>query len=116
MQYSALTPSQNLKRMLVLYVTWMTGVSVVAYSAVHSWEYLAESFGFVLSVPDLTPNIGLFWYFFTEVFRTFYLFAYQYHLFIYSIPLYLRLWYPHWHAVAIVLMRCAGSTPCCWCG
>ena len=46
-----------------------------------------------LKVPDLTPNIGLFWYFFTEMFDHFYLFftyVFQLNPFIYVIPLALR--------------------------
>ncbi|XP_063216550.1 phosphatidylinositol glycan anchor biosynthesis class U protein isoform X2 [Bacillus rossius redtenbacheri] len=36
-----------------------------------SWDFLAETYGFILNVPDLRPNIGLFWYFFTEMFEHF---------------------------------------------
>lgn len=46
-----------------------------------------------LKVPDLTPNIGLFWYFFTEMFDHFYLFftyVFQLNPFIYVIPLAIR--------------------------
>jgi hypothetical protein len=34
-------------------------------------------------VPDLTPNVGLFWYFFMEIFdhfKSFFLFIFQYHI------------------------------------
>ena len=43
-----------------------------------------------LTIPDLTPNIGLFWYFFTEMFehfREFFLWTFQINAFIYIIPL-----------------------------
>lgn len=46
-----------------------------------------------LSVPDLKPNIGLFWYFFTEMFEHFHLLficTFQINAFIYFIPLTLR--------------------------
>lgn len=59
-----------------------------------SWDFLRSTYGFVLSVPDLTPNIGIFWYFFTEVFdhfRTFFVFVFQMHAFIYVAPLTIRL-------------------------
>lgn len=47
-----------------------------------------------LSVPDLTPNMGVFWYFFTEMFehfRTFFICVFQINAFIYTLPLAIRL-------------------------
>lgn len=47
-----------------------------------------------LSVPDLTPNIGLFWYFFAEMFEHFSLFfvcVFQINVFFYTIPLAIKL-------------------------
>lgn len=49
---------------------------------------------FVLKVPDLVPNLGLFWYFFTEMFdhfRIFFTYVFQLNAFIYAIPLTIRL-------------------------
>lgn len=60
----------------------------------NSWDFLRSTYGFTLSVPDLTPNIGIFWYFFTEVFdhfRSFFVFVFQAHAFIYLAPLTIRL-------------------------
>ena len=36
-----------------------------------SWEFLASTYGNHLLVSDLTPNIGLWWYFFIEMFDSF---------------------------------------------
>lgn len=47
-----------------------------------------------MAAPDLTPNIGLFWYFFTEMFehfRLFFLATFQINAFIYVLPLSIRL-------------------------
>lgn len=47
-----------------------------------------------LAAPDLTPNIGLFWYFFTEMFehfRLFFLATFQINAFVYVLPLSIRL-------------------------
>ena len=47
------------------------------------------------TVSDLTPNIGLFWYFFTEMFdhfRDFFLWVFQINYFIYIIPLTINFW------------------------
>ncbi len=57
------------------------------------WNWLNECYGFLLSVPDLTPNIGLWWYFFTEMFdrfRAFFLIIFHTHTLAYVVPLFLR--------------------------
>jgi len=49
---------------------------------------------FVLEVPDLVPNLGVFWYFFTEMFdhfRLFFTYVFQFNVLIYAIPISLRL-------------------------
>lgn len=54
------------------------------------WSFLDKTFLFLLRVPDLTPNIGLFWYFFTEMFehfRSFFLCVFQINSVLYAIPL-----------------------------
>ncbi|XP_068218805.1 phosphatidylinositol glycan anchor biosynthesis class U protein [Palaemon carinicauda] len=58
------------------------------------WEFLEATYGFILAAPDLTPNIGLFWYFFTEMFehfRLFFLATFQINAFVYVLPLAIRL-------------------------
>ncbi|BDD58597.1 hypothetical protein MPDQ_007148 [Monascus purpureus] len=35
------------------------------------WEFISATYGFQLLVPDLTPNVGLWWYFFIEIFDSF---------------------------------------------
>lgn len=34
-------------------------------------EFISATYGFQLLVPDLTPNVGLWWYFFVEIFDSF---------------------------------------------
>ena len=36
-----------------------------------SWEFLASTYGVQFTLSDLTPNIGLWWYFFIEMFDSF---------------------------------------------
>ncbi|KAI1713578.1 GPI transamidase subunit PIG-U domain-containing protein [Ditylenchus destructor] len=46
--------------------------------------------GFFLTVPDLSPNVGIFWYFFAQVFehyRLLFLFAFQFNVLIHIAPL-----------------------------
>ncbi|CAG2176453.1 unnamed protein product [Oppiella nova] len=57
-------------------------------------QFIESTFGFLWTVPDLTPTIGIFWYFFTEMFdhfREFFLWTFQINAFIYVIPLALTL-------------------------
>lgn len=47
-----------------------------------------------LAVSDLTPNFGLFWYFFIEMFdqfRPFFLIVFQIHVFIFAVPISIKL-------------------------
>lgn len=49
-----------------------------------------------LDVRDLTPNVGIFWYFFIEVFdhfRPFFLWVFQINILVYLVPLSLTLRY-----------------------
>lgn len=36
-----------------------------------SWEFIPSTYGVHLLLPDLTPNVGLWWYFFIEMFDSF---------------------------------------------
>ena len=59
-----------------------------------SWEFLMSTYGVQLLLPDLTPNVGLWWYFFIEMFdsfREFFLGVFWLHLASYVGGLSLRL-------------------------
>ncbi|GFN97561.1 phosphatidylinositol glycan anchor biosynthesis class u protein, partial [Plakobranchus ocellatus] len=61
-----------------------------SFLAEGSWDFLFSTYGFILSVPDLTPNIGVFWYFFTEMFehfRTLFVCVFQLNAVVYTLPL-----------------------------
>ncbi|KAJ3207479.1 hypothetical protein HDU82_003702 [Entophlyctis luteolus] len=58
-----------------------------------SWNFVANTYGVILLVPDLTPNIGLWWYIFIEMFdqfRLFFLIVFQVFVFAFSVPLTLK--------------------------
>ena len=60
-------------------------------SSYHSsvMKYLKATYGFVLTITDLSVNIGPYWYLFAEIFeqfRNFFLAVVQLHLFSFSIP------------------------------
>lgn len=49
----------------------------------NSWEFLSRTYGIQLTLTDLTPNAGLWWYFFIEMFdsfRAFFLAVFWLHL------------------------------------
>ena len=50
-------------------VIWFLYISSVLTGG--SWEFLASTYGVQLLLPDLTPNVGLWWYFFIEMFDSF---------------------------------------------
>ena len=65
-------------------VAGLLGLSYVVTGS--SWEFLYSTYGVHLLLPDLTPNVGLWWYFFIEMFdsfREFFLCVFQLHLLIY---------------------------------
>ncbi|OZJ05009.1 hypothetical protein BZG36_02155 [Bifiguratus adelaidae] len=74
-----------------LYLLTLLGIS---YVFTGSWKFMGSTYGVIIFLKDLTPNIGLFWYFFIEMFdqyRSFFLSVFQIHAFIYAIPLTIRL-------------------------
>ncbi|ORX90914.1 PIG-U-domain-containing protein [Basidiobolus meristosporus CBS 931.73] len=65
----------------------------VSYLLVGSWQFIPATYGVILFVSDLTPNIGLFWYFFIELFeqfRSFFLLVFQFHVFVFALPVCIR--------------------------
>ncbi|XP_019424323.1 PREDICTED: phosphatidylinositol glycan anchor biosynthesis class U protein-like isoform X2 [Lupinus angustifolius] len=57
-------------------------------------ELFKRTYGFILTIPDLSPNIGVFWYFFAEVFdffRNFFLIVFHGNILLMMVPLALRL-------------------------
>ncbi|KAK0659716.1 putative GPI transamidase component PIG-U [Cercophora samala] len=55
----------------------------MSYLITGSWEFLSSTYGVQLTLSDLTPNVGLWWYFFIEMFdsfRSFFLAVFWLHL------------------------------------
>jgi len=81
-------------KVFVSFIVWMVVLLGMSYQVFKSWDFLAATYGFILQVSDLTPNMGLFWYFFTEMFehfRNFFLWVFQLNAFFYCIPLTIKL-------------------------
>ncbi|XP_028156158.1 phosphatidylinositol glycan anchor biosynthesis class U protein [Ostrinia nubilalis] len=83
-----------IRTLLVFVICWGFLIYISAYIMNGSYDYVYNTYGFILTVPDLKPNIGLFWYFFTEMFEHFRLLfvcAFQINaLALYVVPLTLR--------------------------
>lgn len=76
---------------LLTFPIFLTIITLVCGKLADSFNYLSNVYGFILKVPDLQPNIGLFWYFFTEMFDHFReLFTYSFQInatILYLVPL-----------------------------
>lgn len=55
--------------LLLASVAGLLGLSILITG--NFWEFVSATYGFHLLVPDLTPNVGLWWYFFIEMFDSF---------------------------------------------
>ncbi|CAL1712897.1 unnamed protein product [Somion occarium] len=68
----------------------LTSLSVLVCG---NWTWVEQTWGAAVMLPDLTPNPGLWWYFFTEMFdhfRPFFLMVFSAHLLIYVLPVCLK--------------------------
>ncbi|RYP76569.1 hypothetical protein DL771_001638 [Monosporascus sp. 5C6A] len=66
----------------------------VSYLLTGSWEFIPSTYGIQLTLTDLTPNVGLWWYFFIEMFdsfRAFFLGVFWLHLSCYVAGLSIRI-------------------------
>ncbi|KAI9253586.1 GPI transamidase component [Sporodiniella umbellata] len=72
---------------------------------VGSWDFVESTYGTILFLSDLTPNVGLFWYFFIELFdqfRSFFMLVFQFHAFIFTLPVCIKFSHQPLFAVAIL--------------
>lgn len=75
-----------------VYVLVLCGISLKQFGGL--WEMFKSTYGFVLTVEDLSPNIGVLWYFFAEVFdffRNFFLIVFHVNILFMILPLAIRL-------------------------
>ncbi|XP_076809869.1 GPI-anchor transamidase component PIGU-like [Clavelina lepadiformis] len=76
------------------FLMWLSLLFVIAYLHDESLESIVSHYSFILRVPDQTPNVGVFWYFFTEVFdhfQSFFLCVFQLNVIVFSIPMSIKL-------------------------
>ncbi|KFK40542.1 hypothetical protein AALP_AA2G009200 [Arabis alpina] len=75
-----------------LWLLVLCGLSLSKYGGLE--EMFTRTYGFILSIEDLSPNIGVFWYFFAEVFdffRNFFLIVFHVNILFLLLPLAIRL-------------------------
>jgi len=90
----------------LLYATWLAALLYLSYMLVGSWSFLSATYGVIIFLSDLTPNVGLFWYFFIEMFdqfRAFFLVVFQLHAFIFAVPLSIKLTE---HPIFVIFILC----------
>lgn len=71
----------------------VAGLLYLSFLMFKDWSFMWESYGFNFMVQDFTPNIGIFWYFHTEMFERFFnFFLATFHslIFFYAPPLTIR--------------------------
>ncbi|KAJ3899821.1 cell division cycle protein 91 [Lentinula edodes] len=72
------------------FFVYFAALSLVSTLIVGHWGWMGSTWGASLSLPSLTPNPGLWWYFFTEMFdhfRAFFLVVFEVHLLMYVAPI-----------------------------
>ncbi|KAH8119057.1 PIG-U-domain-containing protein [Phellopilus nigrolimitatus] len=72
------------------FLVYISTLFLASSLASSNWSWVVKTWGTGLLLPDLTPNPGLWWYFFTEMFdhfRPFFLMVFSMHLLIYVVPI-----------------------------
>ncbi|RLO09245.1 hypothetical protein DYB28_006177, partial [Aphanomyces astaci] len=91
---SSLALSTSLVTYASIVVGGFVGVSFVYMG--RTWDFIRATYVWMHEYPDLTPNIGIFWYFFMELFdrfRSYFLVLLHLHPYLYVLPLFIRLRY-----------------------
>ncbi|KAG0203074.1 hypothetical protein BGX28_004538 [Mortierella sp. GBA30] len=79
---------------VILFVVSLASLFLLSFVLMDSWDFFGSVYGTILMVSDLTPNLGLFWYFFIEMFdqfRPFFILVFQIHVFIFAAPISIKL-------------------------
>lgn len=82
LSFSDSSKSRNFSRLctVALYFAILASIQYLSFKIMGSWKFIDSTYGFIIHCRDLTPNIGLFWYFFTEMFdhfRELFLYTFQ---------------------------------------
>ncbi|KAF9518659.1 hypothetical protein BS47DRAFT_1370976 [Hydnum rufescens UP504] len=92
-----ISPQIDYRRMYRLtaeFLLYFSVLTLISSFVAGGWSWTYKTWGAVILLPDLTPNPGLWWYFFTEMFddfRPFFLMVFSVHLLIYVAPISIKL-------------------------
>ncbi|GJJ06519.1 hypothetical protein Clacol_000711 [Clathrus columnatus] len=98
----------GLKRLIPIaseYITYMGILFLISTFMADGTSWVKRTWGAELTLPDLNPNPGLWWYFFTEMFdhfRSFFLMTFSMHLLIYVLPICIKFQHDPLYATFIV--------------
>jgi phosphatidylinositol glycan class U len=84
------SPTTTVMTTLTMFSIFLASLLLLSAEICGDWSFLHSVYGFILTVPELTPNMGIFWYFFTEMFdhfRVFFVWTFQLNLLLYVAPL-----------------------------
>ncbi|KAI8364651.1 GPI transamidase subunit PIG-U [Radiomyces spectabilis] len=87
-------PSTSMWITVSTYIGWLLALLGLSWCLVGSWDFINATYGVIIFLRDLTPNVGMFWYFFIEMFeqfRSFFMITFQFHAFIFVAPLCIKL-------------------------
>lgn len=88
--------SIKFRQIFVVFLFYLAGLIITSGFFLNSLSFLKIPFRVYLDSHDLTPNLGLWWYFFTEMFnefRTFFLFVFAILPLMFVLPVSIRLYY-----------------------
>ncbi|KAI0689071.1 GPI transamidase subunit PIG-U [Cytidiella melzeri] len=98
-----------LRQILPLVGEFITYTTVLLFASTlvcgGSWAWMEKTWGAFFLLPDLTPNPGLWWYFFTEMFdhfRPFFLMVFSFHLLIYVLPICIKFQHDTLYAIFLI--------------
>jgi phosphatidylinositol glycan class U len=81
---------------LILFLLFTASLLVLSSAMIQSWKWLDSTYKVQILASDLSPNIGLWWYFFIQVFDTFRMFfvcLFQFLVIIFVVPISLKFRY-----------------------
>lgn len=87
------------------YLFYMAILTTISSLVAGGINWIPQTWGTSLLLPDLTPNTGLWWYFFTEMFdhfRPFFLMVFSVHIIIYVVPFCIKFQYDPLYATFLL--------------
>ncbi|KIY70616.1 PIG-U-domain-containing protein [Cylindrobasidium torrendii FP15055 ss-10] len=88
--------TNRLPALIIEFTAYALGLTAASTLVCNGFSWVPQTWGATLTLPDLTPNPGLWWYFFTEMFdhfRDFFLMVFSVHLLIYVAPVCVKFQY-----------------------